>query len=359
VWTIDAAKRANTIDEVVVSTDDAEIMNVAQGAGARVILRPAALATDEASSESALLHTLSELERIDGKKPEQVAFLQCTAPLMRSEDIDGTVMMLEESGADSAFTAAPFHGFLWRKNEKGVRAVNHDSERRARRQDMESQFLEAGSVYAFRAADFEKAGHRFFGKTAFFPIEAHRCLEIDSEADFQRAEAAMRIFGHERMRLFLPKKPAAVIMDFDGVFTDNRVLVREDGMESVTCHRGDGMGLEMLKKTGIPLWVISREKNPVVQARCKKLGLSFLQAVEDKAAALKDWLSQGGLSAQDVIYVGNDVNDLSCMKIVGHPVAVADAHPQALSAAALVLQKNGGAGALRELADLLLEGPQP
>jgi N-acylneuraminate cytidylyltransferase len=144
------------------------------------------------------------------------------------------------------------------------------------------------------------------------------------------------------------------VFDFDGVFTDNRVWVLQDGREAVACNRGDGLGLERLRDAGFPILVLSKERNPVVAARCAKLRLDCLQGIDDKQQALDDWLCSRNITSASVIYLGNDVNDLPCLSKVGYPVVVADAHPDARRAARLVLETPGGFGAVRELADLIL-----
>jgi N-acylneuraminate cytidylyltransferase len=142
-------------------------------------------------------------------------------------------------------------------------------------------------------------------------------------------------------------------MDFDGVFTDNRVLVDETGREAVLCNRSDGLGLEQLRDHGLPMLVLSKEQNPVVQARCRKLKLECLQGVNDKRPALEAWCRERGLPLSGVIYIGNDTNDLACFEAVGCAVAVADAHEGAIRAADVILAQDGGRGALRELTDLI------
>jgi len=148
---------------------------------------------------------------------------------------------------------------------------------------------------------------------------------------------------------------SAVVFDFDGVFTDNRVLTLQDGTEAVFCSRSDGMGVEMLRNAGLPMVVISKERNPVTTARCTKLGLDVLQGVDDKVPAMTAWLTDRNLDLTDTIYVGNDVNDLPCMRLVGCAVAVADSHPSVLTEADVVLPERGGNGAVRFLADAILD----
>ena len=143
-----------------------------------------------------------------------------------------------------------------------------------------------------------------------------------------------------------------IIMDFDGVLTDNRVLVSEDGTEAVLCNRADGLGCDMFRRAGIGLFILSTETNPVVAARARKLKVPVVQGCGDKAAWLASWLE--GRDPGGVAYVGNDTNDLEAMRLVGWPIAPADAHPAILAIARLVTRAGGGAGVMRELADIVL-----
>lgn len=145
-----------------------------------------------------------------------------------------------------------------------------------------------------------------------------------------------------------------VIFDFDGVFTDNRVLVLEDGREAVFCNRSDGLGIERARTAGLQMMVLSKEKNPVVGARCRKLKLDYIQGCDDKESCLRQIAAERGLALSQIAYLGNDVNDLPCLKLVGLPAAVADAYPEILPHCRLVTQKPGGHGAVREFCDLLL-----
>lgn len=145
-----------------------------------------------------------------------------------------------------------------------------------------------------------------------------------------------------------------VVFDFDGVFTDNRVLVSEAGTESVWCSRADGVGLEMLRQQHIAAMVISQERNPVVSARCQKLKIECHQAVDDKAKFLLQIVESRQLPLRQVAYLGNDLNDLQCLRMVGLPVCVADAYPAVLNHCRLVTQKKGGYGAVREFCECIV-----
>jgi YrbI family 3-deoxy-D-manno-octulosonate 8-phosphate phosphatase len=149
---------------------------------------------------------------------------------------------------------------------------------------------------------------------------------------------------------------AGVAMDFDGVHTDNTVQVDQNGIESVRCDRGDGLGVEMLRKRGLPMCVISREQNPVVLARCAKLQIECWHGVDDKLPLLRQWCEANGLDINQVAYIGNDANDVECLRAAGVGIAPADAHRTAREAATLVLKSSGGRGAVRDVCDAILAG---
>ena len=343
------------VNRVVVSTDDPEIAAISQQYGAEVVWRPAKISGDQASSEAALLHALDHLQATEGYEPDLVAFLQCTSPLTLAEDIDGTIQELLDQEADSALAVTPFHYFLWRQEKDGgATGINHDKSYRPLRQEREPQYLETGAVYVMRAPGFRQARHRFFGKTAMYIMPFERRLEIDDPVDFEVAEVRMRAQAAAGREQRLPEVIDALVLDFDGVFTDNKVVVQQDGSEAVRCDRSDGWGIGQLKKTSLPVLVLSTERNPVVRARCEKLGIPYLQGIAQKGAALARWIEEQDLDPQKVVYVGNDDNDLECMALVGCAVAVADAYPKALKQADLVLEHHGGDGAIREICDLIL-----
>lgn len=151
------------------------------------------------------------------------------------------------------------------------------------------------------------------------------------------------------------KSVKLVVFDFDGVFTNNQVLVLQDGTEGVLCNRSDGIGIELLRKAGIHAIVISTEKNPIVSVRCRKLKLPCIQGCDDKLSVLRREAKRIGVLLKDVAYMGNDVNDELCLRAVGFPVCVQDAHPDVAGIAEYLTSKRGGYGAVREFCDMLLK----
>jgi N-acylneuraminate cytidylyltransferase len=352
IWrAVAAARAARSASVVAVSTDDEAIAAEARLAGALVIERPAAIAGDTASSESAVLHALEVLET-QGPLPPVTVLMQCTSPFTRGEEVDRVVAALEHPGAACALSVVEDHGFLWGLDAQGFAAgVNHDhTQPRRRRQELPPQYRENGALYAMRTEQFRAVGNRFCGPAVPVPLSTPP-VEIDDERDLALCDAVATV-------LDAPLTPdlsriRVVVTDFDGVHTDDTVSVDQDGREAVRCSRADGMGVEMLRRAGFPVLILSKERNPVVAARAAKLRVECLQGIEDKRTALSDWLAAHGASWEQVAYLGNDVNDAACLAAAGLAVVPSDAHP-AVRPGALVLPRPGGHGAVRALADLLL-----
>ena len=143
-----------------------------------------------------------------------------------------------------------------------------------------------------------------------------------------------------------------IAFDFDGVFTNNMVFVFQDGTEAVRCFRSDGIGLQKLKKLGIETVIISTEANPVVSARARKLKIRCIQDCQNKRAVLEDIAHEKGIALSEVAFVGNDINDLSCLECVALPIVVQDAYQDVVPTALFQTSKPGGHGAVREICDL-------
>lgn len=353
---VDAARAATTVTDVLVSTDHAGIAREAVAAGARIVERPAELAGDTASSESAVLHALDTLAASGAPGPEVTVLLQCTSPFIDPADLDEAVRRVLEARADVSFSCVEDHGFLWTPSTEpngGVDAVGHDAAHRPRRQDRAAQYRETGAFYAMRTTGLRAARHRFFGTIDALLVPAWTAPEIDTVEDLElvgRLAAQREASAEPTHRLDVD----ALVTDFDGVHTDDAAWVDQHGTESVRVNRGDGLGVARLRAAGVPLLILSTETNPVVSARARKLRVPVLQGRADKAAALREWIDQNGLDPRRIAYLGNDVNDLPALEMVGWPLAVADARPEVLAAARLTLSRPGGHGAVREACELIL-----
>lgn len=368
-YSIAAGLQSQKVTRVIVSTDDEEIAEVARQYGAEVpFMRPAELAQDDTLDFPVFQHALERLEKQEGYRPDVIVQLRPTSPVRPRDCVDRAVdIIFEDPEADSVRGVVtvgqnPFK--MWTIADTGrLRPLLDSGPPEAYnqpRQALPPIHWQTGHVDAIRRRTITEKGSMSGELILPLVLNPIYSVDIDTPKDWQRAErlvesAELEMVRPGRAPRPLPDLVDLLVLDFDGVLTDDRVWVNEQGQESVAAHRGDGYGIAMLRKRGLEMIVISREENPVVAARCKKLGLPALQGITDKATALSNLLAEKGLGAGGVVYVGNDVNDLPCFPLVGCAVAVADAHPQVLAKADMRLSRRGGHGAVRELCDMLLD----
>ena len=370
-YSIAAGLQSETVTRVIVSTDDEEIAAVAREYGAEVpFLRPEALAEDSTLDLPVYEHALRWLAEEEGYHPDVVVQLRPTSPVRPVGTVDDAVrLLLSNPRADCVRGVVPSgqnpHK-MWRISpESGEMSPLLEVEGIAEPYNAPRQFLppvywQTGHIDAIRPATILEK-HSMSGEVILpLVIDPRYTVDIDNPRDWQRAEwlvwhGGLEMVDPGRSRRPLPEKIELIVFDFDGVMTDNRVWVDQDGREMVAASRGDGAGLSMLRKAGVHAIVLSTEVNPVVAARCKKLKLPVIQGVKDKAGKLKMLLEKHHIDPNYVVYLGNDLNDVPCFSLVGCAVVVADAELAAKRQADLVLTRRGGYGAVRELCDLILQ----
>jgi YrbI family 3-deoxy-D-manno-octulosonate 8-phosphate phosphatase len=364
-YSIEAGLTARSVDRVIVSTDDDEIAAIARGWGADVpFTRPAALAEDATPDLPVFQHALEWLETHDGWLPDIVVQLRPTSPLRPPDCVDAAVERLRvDPAADSvrAVVVASQNPYkMWRVNADGAMAPLLEREGpesyNRPRQELPVTYWQTGHVDAMRAVTIREKNSMTGTRIVPLLIDPIYTCDIDTEADWRQSEWTVAHFDRPLVRpragdARFPEDLRLIVVDFDGVLTDNRVWVNGSGEEWVACDRSDGLGLERLRGLDVELFVLSKETNPVVGARCDKLRLAYEQGVSDKRSYLRTMLAERRIDPSQVIYVGNDINDLECMQLVGCAVAVADAYPEVIAEADVVLTRPGGHGAVRELCD--------
>ncbi len=373
-YSIASGLAARSITRLIVSTDDDEIATIARHYGAEVpFRRPVELADDDTPDYPLFVHALDWLSEHEHYRPDAIVQLRPTTPLRPRGMLDEAVRLLQSDPRIDCVRGVtnpkqtPYK--MWRDSGDGfllpLMETPFPEPFNMPRQKLPQAYWQTGHVDVIRTATIREQ-HSLTGRRVKpIHIELSYCVDIDTPADFELAEEIIEqkhldidipqpLAGGAARRAW-PSRIELVVFDFDGVFTDNRVLVFTDGSEGVVCDRGDGMGISLVRKAGVEIAVLSTELNPVVDARCRKLQIPCRHGLADKAAVLTELLAEKRLAADRVVYVGNDVNDLGCMQMVGFSVAVGDAHRCVLERADLVLKSHGGHGAVREFCDLLLQ----
>jgi len=371
-YSIAAGLRSKFVGRVIVSTDSSEIAKIAKDYGAEVpFLRPAEFAQDDTLDMPVFLHALTWLLEHKNFQPQIIVQLRPTSPIRTVDCVDEAInTLINNPQADSVRGVVPAaqNPFkMWRIDEDGkmlplLKYQEIKEPYNAPRQDLPAVYWQTGHIDAIRLETI--INKNSLSGDVIFPlfIDPEYTVDIDTPNDWKRAEILVQSGQLEMVcpngiKKKLPAKIELLVLDFDGVFTDDRVWVDQDGREMVAANRSDGYGIEMLrKKTAIEIVVISKEENRVVAARCKKLGIECHHGIDDKAVILNELIARKRAEKSNVVFIGNDLNDLPCFELVGFSVAPSDAHLSVLKKADMVLSKPGGYGAIREFCDILLRG---
>jgi N-acylneuraminate cytidylyltransferase len=371
-WSIAAASQSELVTRVIVSTDDEEIEAIARQYGAEApFLRPAEISQDKTTDLPVFEHTLKWLEDVEGYHPDFVIQLRPTSPIRPRTMVDDAIrILLNHQDADCVRGVVPAgqNPFkMWRFNGEDkpldplLEVDGIPESYNAPRQILPPVYWQTGHIDAIRISTITHK--KSLTGDVIYPllIDPKYTVDIDTLSDWAKYEAlvysGLEMVSPGNARRPLPETVKLIICDFDGVVTDNLVITDQDGKESVLASRSDSMHIKKLRELGIETMVLSSEPNPVVMARAKKMGVEAVHNVgmQDKGRVMREVLEQKNIKAENVVYIGNDLNDLPCFEIAGWSVAVADAYPEVIRAADHVLTKTGGHGAIRELSEIILK----
>ncbi len=375
-WSIAAAKRSSSVTRVIVSTDDEEIAAVAREWGAETpFLRPDELAQDKTTDLPVFEHALKWLEDVEGYRPEVVVQLRPTSPIRPRTMVDDAIqILLDHKDADcvrGVVPAAQNPFKMWRFSGEGkplaqlLEVEGIAEPYNAPRQILPPVYWQTGHIDAIRVSTI--VNKKSLTGDVIYPlmIDPKYTVDIDTLPDWAKYEAlvysGLEMVSPGNSHRAMPETIKMIICDFDGVVTDNLVITDQDGKEAVVASRSDSMHIKKLREMGIEVMILSSEANPVVMARAKKMGVEAIYNVgmQDKGIVMREVLMQKNVNAENVVYVGNDLNDLPCFEVAGWSVAVADAYPEVIRVADHVLTKTGGHGAIRELCEIVLKHLDP
>lgn len=351
LYTIEQVLDAERIDRVFVSTEDREIAALSAKAGAGVIPRPPELALDTTSTEEVMIDAVKQLQG-QSLSFTHVVLLQPTSPLRYSSDINGAIREILGGSDDSLLSVCRNSRFLWSRD---LKPLNYDCRRRPRSQDKEWELVENGSIYITRVETLLKERNRLGGKIACYEQPEECGFEIDTEFDWGLLEFLMRKFylpGKLGQRL---SEIRLFLMDLDGVLTDGGVYYDSGGERLLRFSRLDGMGIELLKAHGYGTGVISSEGSEIARVRLEKLGIEHVfLSCKEKAKAVESIMAKVGVSEREVLFIGDDLQDLPVLERVGFSASPSNGVEAVKEKVLYRCERSGGSGAVREVVDLLL-----
>lgn len=360
-WTVKAACQCKYIDLVYVATDSDKIKETVETfkngeesrtfAKAQVIGRSVESASDTASTEFAMLEFAGNYEF------DNIVLVQATSPMLTVDDLDGGFELFNTDGTDSVLSVVRQYRFLWDKDvEENVTPSNYDVFHRPRRQEFDGYLMENGAFYITSREDLLKSKNRVSGNMKAYEMCEDSAFEIDEPSDWIIIEALMKKNGlvaeNDKGGEYRIPEIKMFLTDCDGCLTDGGMYYSENGDELKKFNTRDGMGFALLKKKGIITGIITSESVDLNRRRAEKLKLDVLEAgCKDKVSAVKQLCEKYGIELENVAYVGDDINDMEVIKIVGYGCAPADAMLQAKTAADYVTKAKGGEGVIREVVD--------
>ena len=348
-WNLQELQNSN-VDEIIVATDSAEIKSIVSTfnfSKVKFYDRIKDNAQDSSSTESVMLEYISCFD-LSGE--DAFMLVQATSPFTQSIHFNEALELFDKY--DSILSCCESKRFYWRDGK----ALNYDIFNRPRRQEQKGTLIENGAFYISSISDIKSTKNRISGEIGIYKMPAHTSTEIDEPEDWIVAELLMNRFVLQNKR-FDFSKTKLLLSDVDGVLTDAGMYYTENGDEFKKFSTYDGMGFQLLQKTGIKVGILTTEDRELNRRRAKKLGLDFdFHAANDKLQIVKDLCLKENITLDQVAYIGDDVNCLGLLSHVGIAACPNNAVPKIKAIPNIIqLKKNGGDGVLREFAELFLD----
>lgn len=351
-WSVKACYDCEDIDVTYVATDSELIRQTVNEFGFSnvvVIGRSIESATDTASTESAMLEFANEY------KFDNIVLVQATSPLLTSKDLSRGFATFKQSNIDSVLSVVPQKRFNWELNADGTASpINYDFTNRPRRQEYDGYFVENGAFYITSREQLLRDKCRLSGRIGITEMSEANYFEIDEPSDWIILEM-LKQRECKNEQPFLLDDIKMFLTDCDGTLTDGGMYYSEGG-ESMKCFNArDGQGFSLLREHGIVTGIITGEIATFASSRAQKLNLDIcLCGVQDKVKAIKELCEKYDVEMKHVAYVGDDLNDVEALRVVGFGACVADGSNAAKTAARYTCKNSGGRGAVREVIDLIL-----
>ncbi len=350
-WSIAAALKCEAIDDVYVSTDDPEIKDVVNqivNNKLHVINRSEQTATDTATTESAMIEFANNIEF------DHIVLIQATSPLTTAQDLTRAINVFQASDADSILSVVRQKRFIWDDNGLYARPSNYEYTNRPRRQDFKGFLVENGAFYITSKEQLLKTQCRLSGNILTYEMPEKTYYELDEMDDWSIIECLLKKQKKQSLSIRL-KNIKVLATDVDGVLTDAGMYYANDGEELKKFNTKDGKGIELVRRQGIAVAIITSEKTNIVARRAKKLRVENLyQGVQNKMHIIEELVRRYNISIDEICYIGDDLNDLDVLKHVGFSACPYDAILEVKNSVNFVCENNGGGGCVREVCDLIV-----
>ena len=347
-WNLKELQKSE-VDKVIVATDSEKIKSVVNSFGfskVNVYDRQEENSKDSSSTESVMLEYIN---KIDLSESETFLLVQATSPFTQKNHFNEGLELFKKH--DTVLSCCLSKRFSWRNGK----SLNYDVCNRPRRQDFEGTLIENGAFYISSVADIKKTNNRISGDIATYKMPEFTYTEIDEPEDWIVAESLMKKFilkdknpDFSKIKIFLS--------DVDGVLTNAGMYYTENGDEFKKFCTYDGMGFQLLQKTGVKVGILTTEDKELNRRRAKKLGLNFdFHGAKNKLQIVKDLCEKEDVSLDEIAYIGDDVNCFELLSNAGVSACPMNAVSKIKSIPNIIqLQKNGGDGVVREFVELIL-----
>jgi len=347
-WNLQELQKSN-VDKIVVATDSEKIKSVVNSfnfSKVKVYDRSKENTQDTSSTESVILEYISSANLSDG---DIFMLVQVTSPFTQTSHFNEGLELFKKH--DSVLSCCESKRFSW----KNGKALNYDIYNRPRRQDFQGTLIENGAFYISSVSSIKQSKNRISGNTGIYEMPEYTYTEIDEIEDWIVAESLMKRFVLKNVKRDF-SKIKLFLSDVDGVLTDAGMYYTESGDEFKKFCTYDGMGFQILQKSGVKVGMLTTEDRELNRRRAKKLGLDFdFHGAKDKLQIVKDLCAKENITLNEVAYIGDDVNCFGLLSHVGiaacpnNAVAKIKAIPNIIQ-----LNKNGGEGVVREFVDQIL-----
>jgi N-acylneuraminate cytidylyltransferase len=351
-WTLDAAVNCSSIDQVVVSTDSKEIreaVNKYNSQKVKLANRSQEVSTDTASTEAVML------EYAEKNSFNNIILIQATSPLLTSEDLQKGLSKYNEANIHSVLSVVRQKRFLWSEEQGKGTPVNYDFMHRPRRQEFSGFLVENGAFYITSRERLLETKCRISGTIGLVEMDEDSYFEIDEPSDWIIVENLLKRKNHASEELDL-SNIKILLTDSDGVLTDGGMYYSENGDEMKKFNTKDGMGFQLLREKGIKTGIVTGENRELVRNRAVKMKVDELHmGISNKIEVIHSICAKHNISLSEVAYIGDDINDIEVIKSVGFGCCVNDAMESVKEVARYKTKTNGGQGAVREIAELILK----